>query len=122
MKHNLPARKLREHPDLNQIKRQAKELLQAFLAGEADAIEEVKAHYRGADPWKFALHEAQLALARSVTPLEEVCTCSAAADTDTDSASAPTSRMKSTLRRDAASSTRPVRSAFRNPCFSADRL
>ncbi|HZO55119.1 MAG TPA: ankyrin repeat domain-containing protein [Bryobacteraceae bacterium] len=65
MKHHLPARKLREDPDLNQIKRQAKELLQAFLAGEANAVEEVNAHYRGADPSKFALHDAQLALARS---------------------------------------------------------
>jgi len=65
VKHHLPARKLREDPDLNQIKRQAKELLQAFLAGEANAVEEVNAHYRGADPSKFALHDAQLALARS---------------------------------------------------------
>jgi len=56
---------LREHPDLDQLKRQAKELLQAFLAGEADAAAEVQAHYRGADPSTFALHDAQLVLARS---------------------------------------------------------
>ena len=50
MKQNLPTRKLREHPDLDQLKRQAKELLKAFLAGEAEAVAEVKAHYRDADP------------------------------------------------------------------------
>jgi ankyrin repeat protein len=60
-----PTRKLREHPDLDQLKRQAKELLQAFLAGEPHAIEEVNAHYRQADPSTFALHDAQLVLARS---------------------------------------------------------
>jgi ankyrin repeat protein len=39
-------------------------LSQAFLAGEAEAAEEVKAQYRGANPSKFALHDAQLVLAR----------------------------------------------------------
>ena len=62
---NLPARKLREHPDLEQLKRQAKELLQAFLAGDADAGAEVAAHFRGTDRDTFALHDAQLVLARS---------------------------------------------------------
>jgi ankyrin repeat protein len=56
---------LREHPDLDQLKRQAKELLHAFLAGEAGAAAEVNAHYRGAHDSKFALHDAQLVLARS---------------------------------------------------------
>lgn len=46
MKQNPPVRKLREHPDLDQLKRQAKELL-------------------AADPSIFALHDAQFALARS---------------------------------------------------------
>ena len=31
MRQNPPTRKLREHPDLDQLRRQAKELLQAFL-------------------------------------------------------------------------------------------
>jgi ankyrin repeat protein len=56
---------MREHPDLEQLKRQAKELLQRFSAGEAAAIAEVNAHYRAADPSKFALHDAQLVIARS---------------------------------------------------------
>lgn len=62
---HVPARSLREHPDLNQLKRQAKELLAAYRAGEADAAAEVAHHYRGADPAAFALHDAQLVLARA---------------------------------------------------------
>src|SRR2546428_806921 len=65
VKRNLPTRQLREHPDLDQLKRQAKELLQAFVSGEADAVAEVRAHYLDADPATFALHDAQLALARA---------------------------------------------------------
>jgi ankyrin repeat protein len=62
----LPSpRTLRERPDLEQLKRQAKELLEAFRAGDAAAVAEVNAHYRAADPARFALHEAQLVLARS---------------------------------------------------------
>jgi ankyrin repeat protein len=60
-----PTRALREHPDLDQLKRQAKELLEAFIAGEHDAAAEVNAHYRDADAANFALHDAQLVLARS---------------------------------------------------------
>jgi len=65
VKKSLPARVMREHPNLDQLKRQAKELLEAFTAGEADAVGEVKARYRDADPANFALHGAQLVLARS---------------------------------------------------------
>jgi ankyrin repeat protein len=60
-----PTRALREHPDLDQLKRQAKELLAAFCTGKADALAEVNAHYRNADATTFALHDAQLVLARS---------------------------------------------------------
>lgn len=60
-----PRRTLRPHPDLTQIKRQARELLRAFVAGEPGAVAEVNAHYRGARAGSLALHEAQLALARS---------------------------------------------------------
>lgn len=60
-----PTRTLRERPDLAQLKRQAKELLQAFAAGGTDAAAEVNAHYQGADPARFALHDAQLVLARA---------------------------------------------------------
>jgi ankyrin repeat protein len=65
VKHSTPARELREHPDLEQLRRQAKELLEAFRAGEADASTEVNARFRNADRAKFALHDAQLVLARS---------------------------------------------------------
>lgn len=60
-----PARSLREHPDLDQLKRQAKELLAAYRSGAADAAAEVQHHFRGADPATFALHDAQLVLARA---------------------------------------------------------
>jgi ankyrin repeat protein len=65
MNPSLPTRAFREHTDLNQLKRQAKELLQAFRDGETAAIDEVNAHYRGADAGTFALHDAQLVLARA---------------------------------------------------------
>src|SRR5688572_27610734 len=65
MSKSLPTRAMRENPDLEQLKRQAKELLEAFRANNEDAIKEVHAHYRGADPATFALHEAQFVLARA---------------------------------------------------------
>jgi ankyrin repeat protein len=65
MKQKLPTRRMRQHPDLEQLKRQAKELQQSFLAGEAAAIAEIDTHYRAANPSKFALHDAQLVIARS---------------------------------------------------------
>lgn len=65
MNRNLPTRKLRAHPDLNQLKRQAKELLAAFAAGQTAAVDEVNTRYRDADAATFALHDAQLVLARS---------------------------------------------------------
>jgi hypothetical protein len=46
VKQKLPTRRMREHPDLEQLKRQAKELLRGFIAGEAEAVAEVNAHYR----------------------------------------------------------------------------
>src|ERR1700722_1670732 len=56
---------MREHPDLEQLKRQGKDLLRRFVAGEAEAAAEVNAHYRVADPSKLALHDMQLVVARS---------------------------------------------------------
>ena len=64
MKQKLPTRRMREHPDLEQLKRQAKELLAGFRAGETAAAEEVRAHYEGARVDAFALHDAQLVIAR----------------------------------------------------------
>ncbi|QOY90699.1 ankyrin repeat domain-containing protein [Paludibaculum fermentans] len=65
MSHHPPVRKLRPQPDLDQLKRQAKELLQSFLDGDPVAVAEVNAYYHGADPRSFALHQAQLVFARS---------------------------------------------------------
>jgi ankyrin repeat protein len=60
-----PSRTLRDRPDLDQLKRQAKELLDAFRAGHPEATKEVHARYRQADPSTFALHDAQLVMARA---------------------------------------------------------
>lgn len=65
MKTFLPTRVLPRHPDLDQLKRQAKELLEAVRSGQREAVSEVAARYPGADLQKFALHDAQLVLARS---------------------------------------------------------
>jgi hypothetical protein len=61
----VPTRALPEHPDLDQLRRQAKELLSAFLARDPAATAEVTTHYHDADPSTFALHDAQLVLARA---------------------------------------------------------
>jgi hypothetical protein len=61
----VPTRALPEYPDLDQLRRQAKELLAAFLAGSPAAIAEINEHYHGANPSGFALHDAQLVLSRA---------------------------------------------------------
>ena len=65
MKQNLPTRRMRTQPDLEQLKRQAKQLLAAFQAGDSAAVGMVDAHYDSAQPATFALHDAQLVIARS---------------------------------------------------------
>jgi ankyrin repeat protein len=60
-----PTRVMRETPDIDQLKRQARELLEAYRAQSRDAIIEVAAHHRTATPEIFALHDAQFVLARS---------------------------------------------------------
>jgi ankyrin repeat protein len=64
VKKSLPTRVLPKQPDLDQLKRQAKELLDAIRAGEPAAVAEAAARYPGADLKTFALHDAQLVLAR----------------------------------------------------------
>jgi ankyrin repeat protein len=64
-RNSLPTRSLPERPDIDQLKRQAKELLDAYVSGGTAATAEVEAHYHGADRTKFALHDAQLVLARA---------------------------------------------------------
>src|SRR5215207_475512 len=60
-----PTRAMRENPDIDQLKRQAKELLEGYRAASPDAVAEVEAYQRTATPETFALHDAQLVLARS---------------------------------------------------------
>src|SRR5437763_11806301 len=60
-----PTRAMRETPDIDQLKRQARELLDAYRAQSPDAVIEVAAHHRTATPETFALHDAQYVLARS---------------------------------------------------------
>ena len=55
----------RYRPDFNQFKRQAKELLKSYRAGDANAVAEVQRHEQAPDPAAFALHDAQRVLARS---------------------------------------------------------
>jgi ankyrin repeat protein len=65
VKPSFPTRRLPERPDLEQLKRQAKELRESYLAGGESAVAEVSRFYGAAAPAAFALHDAQLVLARS---------------------------------------------------------
>jgi len=67
MSGNLPApmRHLPQQPSLEQLKKQAKELLEQYRAGDPAAIAEVKRFERRPDPATLALHDAQRVLARS---------------------------------------------------------
>jgi ankyrin repeat protein len=60
-----PTRSMRENPDLDQLKRQAKELLEAYRSSSPDALAEVAAYHQAATTETFALHDAQFVLARS---------------------------------------------------------
>ena len=60
-----PSREWPTWPNFDQFKHQAKDLLKAYRAGEADAVAEVQRHERTPDPAAFALHDAQRVLARS---------------------------------------------------------
>jgi hypothetical protein len=63
--HLAPTRRLTEQPSLEQLRKQAKELLQAFRSGVPDAIAEVNQFERNADSGKFALNDAQRVIARA---------------------------------------------------------
>jgi ankyrin repeat protein len=60
-----PTRAMREIPDIDQLRRQARELLEAYRAQSPDAVLEVDAYHRTATLDTFALHDAQFVLARS---------------------------------------------------------
>ena len=63
--HLAPSRKWPQRPNLEQFKQQAKDLLKAYRAGEADAVAEVERYEQSPDPSDFALNDAQRVLARS---------------------------------------------------------
>lgn len=65
MTRHPPVRAMRANPDLDQLKRQAKELLDAYRARMPEALTEVGFYHRRATPETFALHDAQLVLARA---------------------------------------------------------
>ena len=65
MSQHPPTRRMRENPDLDQLKRQAKELHEAYHSQQPDAVAEVSAYHRTASGATFALHDAQFVLARS---------------------------------------------------------
>src|SRR5215203_5195164 len=60
-----PTRVMRENPDIDQLRRQARELLEAYRAQSPDAVLEVDAYHRTATLDTFALHDAHFVLARS---------------------------------------------------------
>jgi ankyrin repeat protein len=57
---------LPERPDLDQLRRQAKELRDAARRGEPDAVERFARHYPGAAPEPVGLAAAQLVIAREL--------------------------------------------------------
>jgi ankyrin repeat protein len=65
VKQKLPIRRMRKHPDLEQLRRQSKELLAAFRAADSAAVNEVNSYYDDPQSTTFALHDAQLVIARS---------------------------------------------------------
>lgn len=60
-----PTRRLPPHPNLEQLRKQAKDLLKSYQAREPAAIEEVERFERKPDPSSFALTDAQRVLARA---------------------------------------------------------
>lgn len=60
-----PPRRLPQQPNLEQLKKQAKELLEQFRAGELNAVAEVRQFENHPDPSHFALNDAQRVLARA---------------------------------------------------------
>lgn len=65
MNRQAPVRAMREHPDLDQLKRQAREMLAACRARQPEALHEFAFHLPQLDAGNAALHDAQFVLARS---------------------------------------------------------
>jgi ankyrin repeat protein len=62
---HAPERRLPPQPSLEQLKKQAKELLERYRAGDPAAVEEVQRFEHRPDPAAFALNDAQRVLARA---------------------------------------------------------
>lgn len=64
--HNpAPTRRLPPNPNLEQLRKQAKDLLENYLSGKSAAVAEVETFERNPDRSSFALHDAQRVLARA---------------------------------------------------------
>lgn len=60
-----PTRRLPPHPNLGQLRKQAKDLLEQYRSGDPAAIAEIQKFERSPDPSTFALNDAQRVLARA---------------------------------------------------------
>ena len=65
LRYPAPTRRLPENPNLEQLRKQAKDLLEQYRSGEASGIAEVERFERNPNPFTFALHDAQRVLARA---------------------------------------------------------
>lgn len=65
MPSSAPTRSLPKRPSWSQLRKQAKDLRKSFLAGDLDAVAEVRRFERSPDPLNFALADAQRVLARA---------------------------------------------------------
>jgi hypothetical protein len=65
LRYPAPTRRLPQQPSLEQLRRQAKDLLEQYRSGDHAAIAEVERFERRPDPASFALHDAQRVLARA---------------------------------------------------------
>jgi ankyrin repeat protein len=63
--HSAPTRFLPDQPSLTQLRKQAKELLKAYRAGDQAAVAEIERFERKPDPAQFALGDSQRVLARA---------------------------------------------------------
>ncbi len=63
--HSHPTRRLPKQPSLEQLRKQAKDLLKQYRAGGAAAVAEVQQFERRPNPQTFALNDAQRVLARA---------------------------------------------------------
>ena len=60
-----PTRRLAQNPNLEQLRKQARDLLEQYLAGDPASAAEIRKFEYNPDPSAFALHDAQRVLARA---------------------------------------------------------